>query len=313
MGALLQELEAYRAADPLLYLTAGAAAGNDITHPDLRHVRAEALQAVLAKLHRAVRLCDFRNEIVVRPEGVFVDVGGVLMDALHTTLFLKTSREPCPDLFDGIRSVLDRMKIEVATAVDVGANFGQVSLGLARAYPQARVVALEPSSGNIRVFNANKAVQRFPTSGIELVTEAVSDRRGTASFMKGVGSMTRLLAAGEKAPAETVSCDTLDSLFDRHGIRTADFVKIDIEGGEPRLRDAIGRLGERVRSYYIEFSTFAPLGDYLALAKTLLERGFRCRDEGGTTGLDGMQAIEGYLQRELKSRPVPVTNLWFVR
>jgi FkbM family methyltransferase len=309
--ALMKEAGAYRASDPVLFLKALALA-HDVTEGKFRFLRSEVLQTVLAKLHRALQLCDFRNEIVVRPEGVFVDVSGVLMEVTNTPFYLKSSGAAYTNQGEAILRVLARMNIALSTAVDVGANFGEISLWLARQHPQARVIAIEPSSDNLNVLRINKAAQRFPTDAVEIVQEAVSERSGVVSITKGVSTMNRVVTDGKADASETVRCDRLDGIFDRYGVRTADFVKIDIEGGEPALKEAIAALGNRVRSYYIEFSKFAPLDDYLALAQTLLSRRFACYDEAGSTALDDLQAIERHLRSALAAESTLFTNLWFV-
>jgi 2-polyprenyl-3-methyl-5-hydroxy-6-metoxy-1,4-benzoquinol methylase len=181
--ALMKEAGAYRASDPVLFLKALALA-HDVTEGKFRFLRSEVLQTVLAKLHRALQLCDFRNEIVVRPEGVFVDVSGVLMEVTHTPFYLKSSGAAYTNQGEAILRVLARMNIALSTAVDVGANFGEISLWLARQHPQARVIAIEPSSDNLNVLRINKAAQRFPTDAVEIVQEAVSERSGVVSITK---------------------------------------------------------------------------------------------------------------------------------
>ncbi len=309
-AALMKELEPYRKTDPLRYLKAVAAAG-DITDAGFRFLRAEVLHALAMKLHAAAKICNLQNEIVVRPEGVFVNVGGILMESSHTGIYLKSSGTPYPNQGEQLARTLARMNIGVSTAVDVGANFGEISLWLVREYPQARIVAIEPSSDNIDIFALNKNAQNFSTSRLEILKHAVSDKAGTVALSKGAGAMNRVVAAGEKG-TESVSCDRLDALFNRHGIRTADFVKIDIEGGEPKLREALLALDHRVRSYYIEFSQFAPLDDYLALASALLSMGFACYDETASLQFGTFEDVARHLGESFAPGPMSVTNLWFV-
>jgi FkbM family methyltransferase len=204
------------------------------------------------------------------------------------------------------------MNIGVSTAVDVGANYGEISLWLTREYPEARIVAIEPSSDNLRVFELNRSAQSFPTDRIELIRQAVTDQAGMVAIQRGVSTTNRVIASDGSNGEERVSCDRLDSLFDRHGIRTADFVKIDIEGGEPKLREALLALRNRVRSYYIEFSQFAPSEDYLALASALLSLDFMCYDETASSRLNNTSEIARHLRTAFEPGPMTVTNLWFI-
>jgi FkbM family methyltransferase len=208
---------------------------------------------------------------------------------------------------------LRRLNITLDTAIDVGANFGEISLWFTREYPAARIIAIEPSSYNMKVLKLNKEAQSFPTDRLELMQEAVGDMRGPVSMTKGVGSMNRIVGDDKSAATELVTCDRLDSILERCGVKNADFVKIDIEGSEPRLREAVVALRDRVRSYYIEFSQFAPKEDYIALAQSLLSQGFVCYDETASITLRDVPEIAQHLRQAFAPGPMAVTNLWFVR
>lgn len=311
--ALMRELAPLRKSDPLRFLQSIASAAN-IGQAEFRFLRAELLHALATKLHAAAGLCGFRDEIVVRPQGVFVNVGGVLMESSRTGIYLKSAGAAQQNQAAALCEQLHRFGIDVTTAVDVGANFGEISLGLARAFPAARVVAIEPSSENAAIFELNMSAQPFPVGNIELVRVAVSDRNEDAFMRRGDGAMSRVTAQSVAGAAmERVSCERLDTLFDRLGVAVADFVKIDIEGGEPKLRAGIAALHSRVRAYYIEFSQFAPLDEYLALAGELRDGGYACYDMDARTQLTATEEIAKHLQAAFAAGPVAVTNLWFVR
>ena len=124
--------------------------------------------------------------------------------------------------------------------------------------------------------------------------------------------MNRVIAAGDSDGTEPINCGRLDILFDRCDIRTADFVKIDIEGGEPKLTEALIALGNRVRAYYIEFSQFAPFDDYMALASALLSQHFICYDETAASKLRTVEDIARHIRTAFAPGPITATNLWFI-
>src|SRR4051812_1071894 len=196
VASLIQELDPYRRTDPLRFLKEIAAAA-DITNPDFRFLRAEVLHLIAMKLHGAARISGFLNELVIRPEGVFVNASGILMESSHTGLYLKSSGAPYENQGKHLSAVLARLKIDVSTAVDVGANFGEISLWLAREYPAARIVAIEPSSSNLKVFALNKNAQSFATGQLEIIAQAIADKAGVVALSKGAGAMNRVVAAGD--------------------------------------------------------------------------------------------------------------------
>jgi hypothetical protein len=102
--ALAQALAARGESDPLRLLESLAAAQR-LTAAEYRHVRAQALHALLIRLQRAVELCDFQNELSIRPDGAFVDVGGVWMESAYTSLYLKTSGERARNQAENSRSL----------------------------------------------------------------------------------------------------------------------------------------------------------------------------------------------------------------
>jgi FkbM family methyltransferase len=309
-AAFMQELESYRKSDPLRFLRAIAQMQN-LLDPDLRFVRAEALHSLATGLHAGLRLCEFQNEVVVRAEGIFVNVGGVLMESSRSGMYWKPSGAPLRNQGEALANVLRRMHIDVETAVDVGANFGEITLWLAREYPGARIIAIEPSTDNLGVFEINRNAQNFPTRGVEVVRHAIAGKAGPASIPRVASGMNRITPVSNAEGTEIVQCECLDSLFDRHGIRIADFVKVDIEGAEPQLKEAMLKLGGRVRSYYIEFSQFAPFDDYVALAAALVSQKFVCYDETAALKLATIESIAQHLKSAFSPGPQTVTNLWF--
>ncbi|HEX2829433.1 MAG TPA: FkbM family methyltransferase [Burkholderiales bacterium] len=305
---LAAALDASGMTDPLDLLEALSARG--LTAPGYRHLRAEAMHALAARLHRAIQLCEFRDDITVRPDGVFVDVGGVRMEISYTSGYLKSSGAACRNQGEALAAVLAGRGIEVSTMIDIGANFGEIALWFKREFPRARVIAIEPSSLNARVLRTNASAQTFSIEDFEIVRSAVGDRSGTVEIAGTLGPMARVVPDGTPH-AERVPCERLDALLDRCGVASADFVKIDIEGSEPLLRQALIALRGRVRSYYIEFSQFAPLAGYRSLAQGLLDAGYDCFGQDGAAPLRDVAAIEGVTRAAFAAGPLAVTNLWF--
>jgi FkbM family methyltransferase len=283
----------------------------DVRAHELRHLRAEALHALLLQLHGLVATTGFADALTVRGDGIYVDVGGVLLDTLTNRAYLKGSGAPQVNIGAEMNRALVAFGITPSTIVDVGANYGEAALWFARAYPQACIIAIEPSSSNRKVLEKNRGAQAFPTGNLEIWPEAVLDRAGKIRITTGLGTMNHVREPG-LAQTEEVVAERLESLLDQRGITSADFVKVDIEGAEPKLEGSLVALGDRVRCYLIEFSSFAPLEEYLSLADALMRAGFRCFDAEGKERLECRTAVRKHVQPLLAAEGV-VTNLWFVR
>lgn len=143
-----------------------------------------------------------------------------------TTLKLevKTIQEFCED-----------RDISISNIVDIGGNIGAYSQELRSHFPDAKIVAFEPSTEA-----AEKFSHRFADDPkVTLIQSAVGKMKGTATLYSdfessGLASLTnrRLDHFGINfANTQEVQVITLDEWFNRSEI-IPDFIKIDVEGHE---------------------------------------------------------------------------------
>lgn len=144
---------------------------------------------------------------------------------------------------------------------DVGANIGLVSLALASACPELRVVSFEPDAGVAERFRRNVRLNPGVASRIELNELAASDSNGTAQFVSsdaGNPETGHLSMSGQPSSGPTVQCGRLDDFFaDRD--QKPDVIKIDVEGAELKVLQGMPLLLERSRpkAIMIEVHGFA--------------------------------------------------------
>jgi FkbM family methyltransferase len=128
------------------------------------------------------------------------------------------------------RALIERVVRPGMIAVDVGANVGLHTIGLAvRVGPEGRVHAVEPDPANFELLT--KAVKHAHFANVRLYRSAASDR---------AGELTLYLSAANRGdhrttPAETrrslpVSAVVLDEVLANEP--RVDFVKIDVQGAE---------------------------------------------------------------------------------
>jgi FkbM family methyltransferase len=141
--------------------------------------------------------------------------------------------------------------------VDVGANVGYFTALAASIVGKAgRVISFEPSP---YAFNRLRAmVEKSGLSQVSLVPAGLGDAPGELNIYLGIGSDNHspTMIAHEGTTATVVAVKKLDDALGELGCDRIDFMKIDVEGFEPRvLAGATQLLREgRIRSILCEFN-----------------------------------------------------------
>jgi FkbM family methyltransferase len=128
--------------------------------------------------------------------------------------------------------------------LDVGATLGQVTVHLATLVgPHGRVLAFEPLP-HVRERLSRHVAANGVADRVELHAVALADATGTATFHfaepavtnQGMGSLVM-----DDHPGLGLRCEVrtarLDDFVAQRGIERIDWIKIDVQGAEPRLLD----------------------------------------------------------------------------
>ena len=116
--------------------------------------------------------------------------------------------------------------------LDIGANIGLFSIWIARRAPGASVLAFEPFVENCEAMRRNLAGWQHQ---VQVRNVAIGATHGRGAIIDGgARSLDHRLAASpdESLSGPSVDIITLDEAIRLSGAERADFVKIDIEGGE---------------------------------------------------------------------------------
>ncbi len=121
-------------------------------------------------------------------------------------------------------------------AADIGANLGIHSILMAKC--GWNVMAYEPDPDHVKILRANLALN--VSESVEVLQAAVSDKCGSMPFVRVLGNTTSSHLAGAKrkpyGELETFDVRVIDI---REIAETVDFLKIDAEGHEAVLLNAI--------------------------------------------------------------------------
>lgn len=113
--------------------------------------------------------------------------------------------------------------------LDIGGNIGMFAHWAHRRWPEATITSFEPDPENLSVFRAGLS----DGDPIEVIEAAAMTRSGHATLTSGSGAGRQVSFVEQAVPGSLPAVDIYDHLVD------ADFVKMDIEGGEwPILADA---------------------------------------------------------------------------
>jgi FkbM family methyltransferase len=119
--------------------------------------------------------------------------------------------------------------------IDAGGYIGTAAIVFAKAFPDATIITVEPSSENLNLLIENVSCYR----NIHVVERAIVavDRPSVKLRDRGTGEwgFTVVSEPADNANAaifQEVATVTIPGLLDAFGKRGADIVKIDIEGGE---------------------------------------------------------------------------------
>ncbi len=176
---------------------------------------------------------------------------------------------------------------DVRTVVDCGANAGFVTLWFLRAYPGARVVAIEPDPENWAL--ARKNLEPYGDR-VTLLRAAVWPASQHLALIRdrhaGAFDSVRVAAIDGAAPDDTVEALTIPDVMRRAGMSTVDLLKIDIEGAEgPLLRGDTSFL-DATRTLMIELHD-EECRD--AFRSAIASRNFRITHRNNTTIADRPQ------------------------
>ena len=137
----------------------------------------------------------------------------------------------------GIRARLG----EVRTVLDIGANIGVSALYFAATFPHARVYAFEPSPDNVPLLRRNtEALGR-----VQVVPVALGEQDGTLEFFASeaaanFGGFSRFGAGSDTGRKTAVTVRHAGRQLSELGLGSADVIKIDVEGSEWEILNALG-------------------------------------------------------------------------
>jgi FkbM family methyltransferase len=118
--------------------------------------------------------------------------------------------------------------------IDIGAHIGYYTRLLSELVGRSgRVFAFEAHPDNYAVLKQNLRARKY--SNVEMYNCAVSDQKGKMQLYVSPGSSNHSLLAGYTNASRIIDVKSIniDSFLSEKGIKSLDFMKMDVEGAEP--------------------------------------------------------------------------------
>lgn len=283
-----------------------------IENSKYRHLRARILRHAIHKLKKAIRSVHYKQGILVVQDESYILSNGIFLNLVGTNRYLKVSGNEEGNEGKKILDFILSKGIKVQNMIDLGANYGEISLYFSKQNPTAKILAVEASSDNCKIFESNCRYQNFSTKNITLLHEAVSDTRGFVEITKGISAENMVVYPGSKtvgekeAQTETVACDTLVSFMRRFGFSELDFLKVDIEGSEPLLYDSLQQCVDNIKSILIEVGDKLDHKNYFPLIELLWNSYSECYERRSENKFLSLNQVKQEILSSFAS------DLWFI-
>ncbi len=303
----------YSAVEGLVIFIALIRVGNAIERSEHRQLRARILRYWIDKLKKAMRSVHYGQSILVTRGESYVFSNGIFLNLLGTNRYLKVVGDAAGNEGKKMSDFLASKGIVVKTMIDLGANFGEVSLYFSKENPSAKILAVEASPDNFKILKSNCSYQGFSTQNIILLNEAVSDKKGFVEITRGVNAENMVVYSGNKdaikrgTETEKIASDTLASFMQRFGFTEVDFIKIDIEGSEPLLYDSFKERLGGIRSLLVEVGDKIDHRNYFPLIELLWNSGMECYERNHENKFASLTEIKQEILTSFAS------DLWFIQ
>ena len=163
----------------------------------------------------------------VRP--MLVTLGGVKVWLRTATSDIYVAVESLGSEFDPAIALLPASCSGLV--IDAGGYIGTAAIKLARAFPHARIVTIEPSSANLAILRRNVA----GFANIEVMHAALAAQPGPV-VLKDTGhdhwGFSIVDHAGHHKPLESIGALSLADVLEKYAAETVALLKLDIEGAE---------------------------------------------------------------------------------
>lgn len=176
-------------------------------------------------------------------------------------------------------------RLQVSLAIDCGANVGQYATELRKCGYTGRIISFEPGSGAYKALAENakgdpdwQPFRKAVGDSNQQLMLNVTANSVASSLLKPEANEFNASVGAVVVDAEQVEMVRLDEFVASHaGDHTSIFLKLDVQGFEPKALDGASGLMHRVRLIEIELGLargYEGAGDWVDMVGVLRDYGF---------------------------------------
>lgn len=153
---------------------------------------------------------------------------------LTQTIFLRTYKGDIDIFYEIFQKKIYSVPAvtqDVSVIIDLGANIGLSAIYFTALFPNSRILCVEPGEENFHFLLRNLA-PGIQSGNILTLKAAVMGSDGMASYVDSRMQYNGKVTNGDIKNTEAYS---MNSLFNKYNIQSADLIKMDIEGAEKEL------------------------------------------------------------------------------
>ncbi|MBI20987.1 MAG: hypothetical protein CL780_01910 [Chloroflexi bacterium] len=250
-----------------------------------RFIRTEFIKREATSLIKTLNLLDYHGTFLINKNSFYLYSEGIFLNTKYSNRYIKSTDNHINEGYR-ISKFLRQEGVKLNNILDIGAYAGELSLFFSKNFPNANVIALEPSSKNFDLLKSNldfnkEILGEEKFNKLTILKFAISDRSGRIDITSDFGGEnTIILDSANKqikkyklASKETVDVLTIENIMEIQKVNYFDFIKIDIEGAEPLLTASLIKI--KPKSILLEFSNKNEIYEYKEMFHQLINHGYK--------------------------------------
>ena len=164
---------------------------------------------------------------------IFVEVDGVFLSTANTYRYFKITDEfEHKNQGKGYEQFFKNTKKNVF--VDLGSNIGEISIYIAKNYPNAKVISVEGSPNCTKIQDENIKINQVQNIILE---NKILSNENSFEYISNHWGTENVSSKSYFENSVKIESITILKLFQKHKVELIDFLKIDIEGAIPNLTE----------------------------------------------------------------------------